>query len=192
MGLIDQTAQLGREIKTQRQQQEEERALRRKEREQKQADSLCEKSTHGKALEELETYFCQIYETLGYAGATLYFKSTESREIALKRLAKDEWGKSNEMLYAFARKEYDKILAKIDKRYKREDEFQQAIQPIAEPAKQSMWDIARACANFILAIFKILWRVVLLLILIIAGFSNLADSLGKNTYRSHSRRSRHW
>lgn len=187
MGLIDQTAQLGREMRTQRQQQEEERALRRKEREQKQADALAEKGAHGQALEELEAYFRKIYETLGYTGASLYFKSTESREIALKECAKGD-----ELVGIYLKKEYDKVLAKIDKRYKREDEFQQAIQPAADPAKQSAWDIARSCAKFILAVFKILWRVVLLLALIIAGFSNLADSLGKNTYRSHSRRSRRW
>ena len=182
MGLIDQTAQLGREMRTQRQQQQLEREQRRKEREQKQADALAEKGAHGQALEELEAYFCKIYEALGYSGAALYFKSAESREIALKELAKDE------LTGLFLKKEYDKILPKIDKRYKREDEFQQAIQPAAEPAKLSTWDFARSCAKFILTVFRVLGQVVLVLVLIIAGFSSLADSLGKNTYRGRSRR----
>ena len=92
MGLIDQTAQLGREMRTQRQQREQEREQRRREVAQLRADRLEEKGAEAEAQELLREYMEDIYIKLGYNVAHQHFMLIDAREANINHCAAKEGG----------------------------------------------------------------------------------------------------
>lgn len=120
MGLIDSTNRIERAILSDKQARRIEREEKRKRQAIKDRDKLEKEIATDTMAEGLATEISAIYENIGYNGANLYFKSLESRERTILKVAK------NELEYKTACGLYDKILASIDKRYKNNENFIQA------------------------------------------------------------------
>ena len=115
--------------------------------------------------EALQEEIKAIYSRTDYNTATLFFKSIQSKELILRKIA------SNELEYKTAEELYYKILAKISKEYKAQAEYQQATQEMEELKKYHKNDVFKVIAltiyNIIIGIFKVFG----FLILICMGFT---------------------
>ena len=180
MGLLDTTAQLGREMRTQRQQREQEREQRRREVAQLRADKLEEKGAEAEAQQLLREYMGNIYSRLGYSASHQHFMLIEARETAVNYCA----AKGGELLRGFCTKNYQKILREVDTLFKRDSEARASAPPTAEELKrEARHEVAEKIAGVILALLKVVGRVVLLIFLVIGGFYHLANATCKKRRR---------
>ena len=184
MGLIDQTAQLGREMRTQRQQREQEREQRRREVAQLRADRLEEKGAEAEAGQLLREYMEDIYTKLGYAIAHNYFMLIDTREAVINYCA----AKGGEMLRGYCVKHYQHILREVDALFKRDAEATRgrtAPPTLEEQKREARHEFAESLAGVILALLKVAGRVILLIFLVVGGFCHLANAPYKRSKRRY-------
>lgn len=180
MGLLDATAQLGREMRTQRQQQQLEREQRRREVAQLRADRLEEKGAEADAQQLLREYMEDIYSRLGYNTAHQHFMLIESREATVSYCAT----KGGEMLRGYCVKHYQRILREIDALFKRDAQARASAPPTLEEQKrEARHEFAASLAGVILALLKVVGRAILLMVLVIGGFCHLANAPYKKKRR---------
>ena len=173
MGLIDQTAQLGREMRTQRQQQQLEREQKRREVAQLRADRLEEKGAEAEARQLLREYMEDIYSRIGYNAAHSHFMLIDAREAAINYCA----AKGGEMLRGYCVKHYQHIWREVDALFKRDAEARASAPPTLEEQKrEARHEFAESLAGVVLALLKVAGRVILLIFLVIGGFCHLADA----------------
>ena len=120
MGLIDSTNRIERAILSDKQAKRLEREEKRKRQAIKDRDKLEKEVAKDVITASLTEEISNIYNLLGYNGASLYFKSLEAREKTINKVA------SNELEYITASGLYDRILSVIDKRYKNNELYTQA------------------------------------------------------------------
>lgn len=180
MGLLDTTAQLGREMRTQRQQQQQEREQRRREVAQLRADRLEEKGAEAEAQQLLCEYMEDIYSRLGYGAAHQHFMLIESREATISYCA----SKGGELLRGFCAKNYQKILREVDTLFKRDAKARASAPPTAEELeRETRHELVASLGSVILALLKVASRVFLLIILVIGSFCHLANASYKKKRR---------
>lgn len=173
MGLIDQTAQLGREMRTQRQQQQLEREQKRREVAQLRADRLEEKGAEAEARQLLREYMEDIYSRIGYNAAHSHFMLIDAREATINYCA----AKGGEMLRGYCVKHYQHIWREVDALFKRDAEARASAPPTLEEQKrEARHEFAESLAGVVLALLKVAGRVILLIFLVIGGFCHLADA----------------
>ena len=165
MGLIDSTNRIERAILTAKQEKAQERTEKKREKAIKDRDKLDLNISKELMQEALQEEIKAIYSRTDYNTATLFFKSIQSKELILRKIA------SNELEYKTAEELYYKILAKISKEYKAQAEYQQATQEMEELKKYHKNDVFKVIAltiyNIIIGIFKVFG----FLILICMGFT---------------------
>ena len=165
MGLIDSTNTIERAILTAKQEKAQERTEKKREKAIKDRDKLDLNISKELMQEALQEEIKAIYSRTDYNTATLFFKSIQSKELILRKIA------SNELEYKTAEELYYKILAKISKEYKAQAEYQQATQEMEELKKYHKNDVFKVIAltiyNIIIGIFKVFG----FLILICMGFT---------------------
>ena len=182
MGLIDQTAQLGREMRTQRQQREQEREQRRREVAQLRADRLEEKGAEAEARQLLREYMEDIYTKLEYAIAHQHFMLIDTREAVINYCA----AKGGEMLRGYCVKHYSRVLREVDALFKRDAEARASAPPTLEEQKrEARHDMAQSLAGVVLALLKVAGRVFLLIFLVVGGFCHLANAPYKRSKRRY-------
>lgn len=182
MGLLDTTAQLGREMRTQRQQQQLEREQRRREIAQLRADRLEEKGAEAEARQLLREYMEDIYTKLGYGIAHNYFMLVDTREATINYCA----AKGGEMLRGYCVKHYQHILREVDMLFKRDAEARASAPPTLEEQKrEARHEFAESLAGVILALLKVAGRVILLIFLVVGGFCHLANAPYKRSKRRY-------
>ena len=182
MGLIDQTAQLGREMRTQRQQREQEREQRRREVAQLRADRLEEKGAEAEARQLLREYMEDVYSRIGYNAAHRHFMLVDARDAVINYCA----AKGGEMLRGYCVKYYQHIWREVDALFKRDAEARASAPPTLEEQKrEARHDMAQALAGVILAFIKVVGRVILLVFLVIGGFCHLANAPYKRSKRRY-------
>ena len=183
MGLIDQTAQLGREMRTQRQQREQEREQRRREVAQLRADRLEEKGAEAEARQLLHEYMEDIYSKLGYNTAHSHFMLIDTREAVINYCA----AKGGEMLRGYCVKHYQHIWREVDALFKRDAEARGRAAPptLEEQKREARHEFAESLAGVILALLKVAGRVILLVFLVIGGFCHLANAPYKRSKRRY-------
>ena len=180
MGLIDQTAQLGREMRTQRQQREQEREQRRREVAQLRADRLEEKGTEAEAGQLLREYMEDIYSRLGYNAAHSHFMLIDTREAVINYCA----AKGGEMLRSYCVKHYQHILREVDVLFRRDAEARASAPPTLEEQKrEARHEFAESLAGVVLALFKVAGRMILIVFLVVGGFCHLANAPYKRRYK---------
>lgn len=173
MGLLDATAQLGREMRTQRQQQQLEREQRRREVAQLRADRLEEKGAEAEAQQLLREYMEDIYTKLEYGIAHNYFMLIDAREATLNYCA----AKGDEMLRSYCIKHYQHIWREVDALFKRDAEARASAPPTLEEQKrEARHEFAESLVGVILALLKVAGRVILLIFLVVGGFCHLANA----------------
>lgn len=182
MGLIDQTAQLGREMRTQRQQREQEREQRRREVAQLRADRLEEKGAEAEAGQLLREYMEDIYSRLGYNAAHSHFMLIDAREATINYCA----DKGGELLRSYCVKHYQHILREVDALFRRDADAREAAPPTLEEQKrEARHEFAESLAGVILALLKVVGRVILLVFLVVGGFCHLANAPYKRSKRRY-------
>lgn len=182
MGLIDQTAQLGREMRTQRQQREQEREQRRREVAQLRADRLEEKGAEAEARQLLREYMEDIYSRIGYNAAHSHFMLIDARDAAINYCT----AKEGELLRGYCVKHYQHIWREVDALFKRDAEARASAPPTLEEQKrEARHDMAQTLAGVILAFIKVVGRVILLVFLVVAGFCHLANAPYKRSKRRY-------
>lgn len=180
MGLIDQTAQLGREMRTQRQQREQEREQKRREVAQLRADRLEEKGAEAEARQLLREYMEDVYSRIGYNAAHQHFMLIDAREAVINYCA----AKGGELLRGYCVKHYQHILREVDALFKRDAEARASAPPtLKEQQREARHEFAESLAGVILALLKVAGRVILLISLVIGGFCHLANAPYKRKYK---------
>lgn len=180
MGLLDATAQLGREMRTQRQQREQEREQKRRETTQLRADRLEEKGAEAEAQQLLREYMGDIYSRLGYNVAHQHFMLIESREAAINYCA----AKGGEMLRGYCVKHYQHIWREVGTLFKCDAEARASAPPtLEEQRREARHEFAESLAGVILALLKVAGRVILLIFLVVGGFCHLANAPYKKKRR---------
>ena len=180
MGLIDQTAQLGREMRTQRQQREQEREQKRREVAQLRADRLEERGAEAEARQLLREYMEDIYSRLGYATAHQHFMLIDTREAVINYCA----AKGGEMLRGYCVKHYQHILREVDALFKRDAEAR-ASPTLEEQKREARHEFAESLAGVVLALLKVAGRAILLVFLVVGGFCHLANAPYKRNKRRY-------
>lgn len=180
MGLIDSTNAVGRELRTQRQQQQLEREQRRREIAQLRADRLEQKGAEAEARQLLREYMEDIYSKMGYVIAHQYFMLIDAREATISYCA----AKGGEMLRGYCVKHYARILREVDALFKRDAEARASAPPtLEEQQREARHEFAASLAGVILALLKVAGRVILLIVLVIGGFCHLANAPYKRKRR---------
>lgn len=182
MGLIDQTAQLGREMRTQRQQQQLEREQRRREVAQLRADRLEEKGAEAEARQLLREYMEDVYSRIGYNAAHSHFMLINARDATINYCA----AKGGEMLRGYCVKHYQHIWREVDALFKRDAEARASAPPtLMEQQREARHEFAESLAGVILALLKVAGRVILLIFLVVGGFCHLANAPYKRSKRRY-------
>lgn len=182
MGLIDTTAQLGREMRTQRQQREQEREQRRREVAQLRADRLEEKGAEAEARQLLREYMEDIYSKLGYNTAHQHFMLIDAREATINYCA----AKGGEMLRGYCVKHYQHIWREVDALFRRDAEARASAPPTLEKQqREARHEFAESLAGVVLALLKVVGRVILLVFLVVGGFCHLANAPYKRSKRRY-------
>ena len=181
MGLIDQTAQLGREMRTQRQQQQLEREQKRREAAQLRADRLEEKGAEAGARQLLREYMEDIYSRLGYSIAHNYFMLIDTREAVINYCA----AKGGELLRSYCVKHYQHIWREVDALFKRDAEARASAPTLEEQKREARHEFAESLAGVVLALLKVVGRVILLVFLVVGGFCHLANAPYKRSKRRY-------
>lgn len=165
MGLIDSVNKVERALLTAKQEKAQERAEKKREKAIKDRDKLDLNISKELMQEALQEEIKAIYSRTDYNTATLFFKSIQSKELILRKIA------SNELEYRTAEEMYYKILAKISKEYKAQAEYQQAAGELEELKKYHKNDVYKSIAltiyNVIIGVFKVIG----FLLLICMGFT---------------------
>lgn len=165
MGLIDSTSRIERAILSDKQARRLEREEKRRRQAIKDRDKLDLSISKDLMQEALQEEIKAIYSRTDYNTATLFFKSIQSKELILQKVA------SNELEYRTAEEMYYKVLNKISKEYKAQAEFQQQTQELEELKKYHKNDVPKVIAltlyNIIIGIFKVIG----FFILICMGFT---------------------
>lgn len=173
MGLLDTTAQLGREMRTQRQQQQLEREQRRREVAQLRADRLEEKGAEAEAQQLLREYMEDVYSRIDYNAAHSYFMLVNARDTTINYCA----AKGGELLRGYCVKHYQHIWREVDILFKRDAEARASAPPTLEEQKrEARHEFAESLAGVVLALLKVAGRVILLIFLVIGGFCHLANA----------------
>lgn len=181
MGLLDTTAQLGREMRTQRQQQQLEREQRRREVAQLRADRLEEKGAEAEAQQLLREYMEDIYSKLGYNAAHSHFMLIDARCATINYCA----AKGGEMLRGYCVKHYQHIWREVDALFKRDAEARASAPTLMEQQREARHEFAESLAGVVLALFKVVGRVILLVFLVVGGFCHLANAPYKRSKRRY-------
>lgn len=182
MGLIDQTAQLGREMRTQRQQREQEREQKRREVAQLRADRLEEKGAEAEARQLLREYMEDVYSRIGYNAAHSHFMLVDTREATVNYCA----AKGGEMLRGYCIKHYQHIWREVDALFKRDAEARASAPPtLIEQQREARHELAESLAGVVLALLKVAGRVILLIFLVVGGFCHLANAPYKRNKRRY-------
>ena len=154
MGLIDSTNRIERALLTAKQEKAQERAEKKRDKAIKDRDKLDLNISRELMQEALQEEIKAIYSRTDYNTATLFFKSIQSKELILRKIA------SNELEYRTAEEMYYKVLNKISKEYKAQAEFQQQTQELEELKKYHKNDVYKGIAltiyNVIIGIFKVI------------------------------------
>ena len=180
MGLIDSTNRIERALLTAKQEKAQERAEKKRDKAIKDRDKLDVSISKELMQEALQEEIKAIYNRTDYNTATLFFKSIQSKELILQKIA------SNELEYKVASGLYDKTLSSIDKIYKRNKEYLANSPPSqSERQKQACHDMAQALAGVVLALLKVAGRVILLVFLVVGGFCHLANAPYKRSKRRY-------
>ena len=152
MGLIDSTNRIERALLTAKQEKAQERAEKKRDKAIKDRDKLDLNISKELMQQALQEEIKAIYNRTDYNTATLFFKSIQSKELILKKIA------TNELEYKTAEEMYHKALNKISKEYKAQTEFQQQAQELEELKKYHKNDVYKSIAltiyNIIIGIFK--------------------------------------
>ena len=165
MGLIDSTNRIERAILSDKQARRLEREEKRKRQAIKDRDKLdlsISKDLMQKALfEEISN----IYNNTDFDTAVLFFKSLQAKELILRKISK------NELEYKTADELYNKVLTKVTKERKADNEYKQATAQLEELKKRQKneiyTNIAKAIYTCIIGVFKVIG----FLILICMGFT---------------------
>lgn len=182
MGLLDTTAQLGREMRTQRQQQQLEREQKRREVAQLRADRLEEKGAEAEAQELLREYMEDIYSRIGYNAAHSHFMLIDARDAAINYCT----AKEGELLRGYCVKHYSRVLREVDALFKRDAEARASAPPtLMEQKREARHEFAESLAGVILALLKVAGRVILLIFLVVGGFCHLANAPYKRSKRRY-------
>lgn len=154
MGLIDSVNKVERALLTAKQEKAQERAEKKRDKAIKDRNKLDITISKELMQEALQEEIKAIYSRTDYNTATLFFKSIQSKELILRKIA------SNELEYKTAEELYYKILAKISKEYKAQTEFQQQTQELEELKKYHKNNVLKVAAltiyNIIIGIFKVI------------------------------------
>lgn len=182
MGLLDTTAQLGREMRTQRQQQQLEREQRRREVAQLRADRLEEKGAEAEAQELLREYMEDVYSRIGYNAAHSHFMLVDARDTVINYCA----AKGGELLRSYCVKHYSRVLREVDALFKRDAQARASAPPTLEEQKrEARHEFAESLAGVVLALLKVAGRMVLLIFLVVGGFCHLANAPYKRSKRRY-------
>lgn len=154
MGLIDSVNKVERALLTAKQEKAQERAEKKREKAIKDRDKLDLTISRELMQQALQEEIKAIYNRTDYNTATLFFKSIQSKELILQKIA------TSELEYKTADEMYYKVLNKINKEYKAQAEFQQQTQELEELKKYHKNDIFKVIAltiyNIIIGIFKVI------------------------------------
>ena len=165
MGLIDSTNRIERAILSDKQARRLEREEKKRDKAIKDRDKLDLNISKELMQEALQEEIKAIYNRTDYNTATLFFKSIQAKELILQKIA------SNELEYRTAEDLYYKVLNKISKEYKAQNEFQQQTQELEELKKYHKNDVPKVIAltpyNVIIGMFKVIG----FFILICMGFT---------------------
>lgn len=165
MGLIDSVNKVERALLTAKQEKAQERAEKKRDKAIKDRDKLDLNISKDLMQQALQEEIRAIYNRTDYNTATLFFKSIQSKELILQKIA------SNELEYRTAEEMYCKVLNKISKEYKVQNEFQQQTQELEKLKKYHKNDVYKGIAlttyNIIIGIFKVIG----FFILICMGFT---------------------
>lgn len=165
MGLIDSTNRIERAILSDKQAKRLEREERKREKAIKDRDKLDLSISKELMQQALQEEIKAIYSKTDYNTATLFFKSLQAKELILNKVAKKE------LEHKVADEVYYKVLAKISKEYKAQEEFKQQTQELEELKKYHKNDVFKGIAltiyNIIIGIFKVIG----FFILICMGFT---------------------
>ena len=165
MGLIDSTNRIERAILSDKQAKRLEREERKREKSIKDRDKLDLNISKELMQQALQEEIKAIYSKTDYNTATLFFKSLQAKELILNKVAK------NELEHKVAEEMYYKVLNKINKEYKAQEEFKQQTQELEELKKYHSNDVFKVIAltiyNVIIGIFKVIG----FFILICMGFT---------------------
>lgn len=182
MGLLDTTAQLGREMRTQRQQQQLEREQRRREVAQLRADRLEEKGAEAESQQLLREYMEDIYSRIGYNAAHNYFMLVNARDTTINYCA----AKGGELLRGYCVKHYSRVLREVDALFKRDAEARASAPPtLEEQQREARHEFAESLAGVVLTLLKVAGRVFLLVFLVVGGFCHLANAPYKRNKRRY-------
>lgn len=165
MGLIDSTNRIERAILSDKQARRLEREEKKRDKSIKDRDKLDVSISKDLMQQALQEEITAIYKRTDYNTATLFFKSIQSKELILQKIA------TNELEYKTAEEIYYKVLNKISKEYKAQAEFQQQTQELEELKKYHKNDVPKVIAltlyNIIIGVFKVIG----FFILICMGFT---------------------
>ena len=165
MGLIDSVNKVERALLTAKQEKAQERAEKKRDKAIKDRNKLDITISKDLMQEALQEEIKAIYSKTDYNTASLFFKSIQSKELILQKIA------SNELEYKTAEEMYYKVLNKISKEYKAQEEYKQATQELEGLKKQQKNDIYKNIAMAIYTCIVGVFKVIGFLLLICMGFT---------------------
>ena len=165
MGLIDSVNKVERALLTAKQEKAQERAEKKRDKAIKDRDKLDLSISKDLMQQALQEEIKAIYSRTDYNTASLFFKSIQSKELILQKIA------SNELEYKTAEEIYYKVLNKISKEYKAQNEFQQQTQELEELKKRQKNDVYKNIALAIYTCIVSIFKVIGFLLLICIGFT---------------------
>lgn len=165
MGLIDSVNKVERALLTAKQEKAQERAEKKRDKAIKDRNKLDITISKELMQQALQEEIKAIYSKTDYDTATLFFKSIQAKELILQKVAKSE------LEYKTAEEMYYKVLNKISKEYKAQEEYKQATQEIEELKKRQKNDIYKNIAMAIYTCIVGVFKVIGFLLLICMGFT---------------------
>ena len=165
MGLIDSVNKVERALLTAKQEKAQERAEKKRDKAIKDRNKLDITISKELMQEALQEEIKAIYSKTDYDTATLFFKSIQSKELILKKIA------ANELEYKTADEMYYKVLNKISKEYKAQEEYKAQTQQLEELKKRQKNDIYKNIAMAIYTCIVGVFKVIGFLLLICMGFT---------------------
>lgn len=165
MGLIDSTNRIERALLTAKQEKAQERAEKKRDKAIKDRDKLDVSISKDLMQQALQEEIKAIYNRTDYNTATLFFKSIQSKELILRKIA------SNELEYRTGEEMYYKALNKISKEYKAQVEFQQQTQELEELKKYHKNDVYKNIAMAVYTCIVGVFKVIGFFLLICMGFT---------------------
>lgn len=180
MGLIDSVNKVERALLTAKQEKAQERAEKKRDKAIKDRNKLDLSISKELMQQALQEEIKAIYSKTDYNTAALFFKSIQSKELILRKIA------TSELEYKTADEIYYKVLNKINKEYKAQEEYKQTTQEIEGLKKQQKNDIYKNIAMAIYACIIGVFKVIGFLLLICLGFTKfvyMAQPQHKKRYK---------